>query len=97
MYSAHTTTTSGMGGVGKTMSAAALCRDAAMMPMRRAIKGLVLMSADLEAMGRSVALGRVPLVWSSVAYPSLKPLAAWSRDLIQRWQQLLASLETMLS
>merc|ERR1719198_1764698 len=48
------------------------------------IKGLVLMSADLEAMGRSVALGRVPLVWSSVAYPSLKPCGPWVADLLKR-------------
>merc|ERR1719502_1551670 len=52
--------------------------------LRRAIKGLVLMSADLEAMGRSVALGRVPLVWTSVAYPSLKPCGPWVADLLKR-------------
>ena len=35
-------------------------------------------------MGRSVALGRVPLVWSSVAYPSLKPCGPWVADLLKR-------------
>ena len=32
--------------------------------------------------------GLVPPSWLS-AYPSLKPLASWSRDLITRWQQLM--------
>jgi dynein heavy chain len=52
--------------------------------VQRAIKGLVVMSAELEAMGNSMVVGKVPTMWSAVAYPSLKPLGSWVSDLLQR-------------
>ena len=47
------------------------------------IKGLVVMSSDLDEVYGSILNGTVPPAWLKT-YPSLKPLAAWSRDLIQR-------------
>ncbi|KAL0879698.1 hypothetical protein ABMA27_003413, partial [Loxostege sticticalis] len=52
----------------------------------KALKGLVVMSEALESMAGSLARNAVPLMWSSKAYPSLKPLAAWVKDLILRVQ-----------
>lgn len=54
-----------------------------------AIKGLVVLSAELEAMGESLVNGHVPARWSAVAYPSLKPLGSWVKDLLARvaWVQ----------
>jgi dynein heavy chain len=52
--------------------------------VQRAIKGLVVMSAELEGMGNSMVVGKVPSMWSAVAYPSLKPLGSWVSDLLQR-------------
>jgi len=52
--------------------------------LQRALKGLVVLSAELEAMGNAVFDQRVPSTWTSAAYPSLKPLSPWFKDLIQR-------------
>lgn len=52
--------------------------------IQRALKGLVVLSSELEAMGNFMFDQRVPLVWSSVAYPSLKPLNSWYADLLLR-------------
>ena len=50
----------------------------------KALKGLVVMSADLEAMLISLYTNQVPALWAKRAYPSLKPLAAWVDDLAAR-------------
>ena len=52
--------------------------------LQKAIKGLVLLSSDLEQMGYSMIEGAVPEAWTAVSYPSLKPLGGWVNDLIQR-------------
>jgi len=50
----------------------------------KAIKGLVVMSAELDAMFGSMLKNQVPALWSKVAYPSLKPLSGWMKDLLVR-------------
>lgn len=50
----------------------------------KALKGLVVMSNELEAIANSIAVNQVPSSWSSVAYPSMKPLSAWVGDLMDR-------------
>lgn len=52
--------------------------------LQRALKGLVVLSAELEAMGSAVFDQRVPAMWTAAAYPSLKPLSPWFKDLLQR-------------
>lgn len=52
----------------------------------KALKGLVVMSQELEAIASSVAVNQVPNSWASKAFPSMKPLAAWVDDLMARLQ-----------
>jgi dynein heavy chain len=52
--------------------------------VRKAMKGLVVMSAELEQVFHAMSDGRVPGMWAAVAYPSLKPLGTWVADLVQR-------------
>ena len=54
--------------------------------LSKALKGLVVMSSDLEAISTSIAMNQVAAAWASKAYPSLKPLAAWVDDLLLRLQ-----------
>ncbi|XP_041639844.1 dynein heavy chain 1, axonemal [Cheilinus undulatus] len=50
----------------------------------KALKGLVVMSSELELMANSLFNNLVPDMWKAKAYPSLKPLASWVSDLLQR-------------
>jgi dynein heavy chain len=52
--------------------------------LQRALKGLVVLSADLESMGGACFDQRVPGTWTDVSYPSLKPLSPWFKDLLER-------------
>ena len=50
----------------------------------KALKGLVVMSPDLEAVTTSLFNKQVPDMWAGKAYPSLKPLSGWVTDLLAR-------------
>jgi dynein heavy chain len=50
----------------------------------KALKGLVVMSSELESIANSIAVNQVPKSWASVAYPSMKTLTAWVDDLMER-------------
>ncbi|XP_074657783.1 dynein axonemal heavy chain 2-like [Tubulanus polymorphus] len=51
--------------------------------LEKGIQGLVVMSNELEDIFNCIFDARVPPSWLK-AYPSMKPLAAWTRDLVQR-------------
>lgn len=50
----------------------------------QAIKGLVVMSNEMEDMYASFLTQRLPAKWTGCAYPCLKPLNSWVTDFIQR-------------
>jgi dynein heavy chain len=52
--------------------------------LKRAIKGLIVMSGPLEEMFKCFVFQQIPPVWEAVAFPSLKPLAAWQADFFKR-------------
>lgn len=52
--------------------------------LQKALKGLVVMSEPLEKASNALFNNAVPDMWQKVAYPSLKPLAAWVVDLVAR-------------
>ena len=55
--------------------------------LQKGIKGLVVMSADLDLIFDALNNGKVPSQWLKT-YPSLKPLGNWTRDLLLRIDQL---------
>lgn len=52
--------------------------------LMKAIKGLVIMSPELDLMYTALMKNQVPPNWAEIAYPSLKGLASWIKDLGQR-------------
>ncbi|XP_075968107.1 dynein axonemal heavy chain 2 [Anarhichas minor] len=61
--------------------------------LEKGIRGLVVMSSSLEETFRYIHDARVPPLWEK-AYPSLKPLAAWIRDLSLRVSEFARWAET---
>jgi dynein heavy chain len=52
--------------------------------VQKALKGLVVMSGELEDLGNSMVNGKVPKIWTKVSYPSLKGLGPWVSDFLDR-------------
>jgi len=60
---------------------------------RKALKGLVVMSEDLEKMGNQLFVNVVPDMWGNKGFLSLKPLSSWQLDLDDRLKFLSGWIE----
>jgi dynein heavy chain len=58
--------------------------DANLKDFRKAIKGLIVMTADLEALGKSMFVNEQPDLWVKKGPLSLKPLSSWYLDILDR-------------
>ena len=58
--------------------------NASLASLLKALKGLVVMTADLEAMADGLYSNQVSAMWMKAAYPSLKPLSSFVDDLVKR-------------
>jgi len=52
--------------------------------LQKAVKGLVVMSTDLEGVMNAMLINKLPAFWEKVSYPSLKPLSSYIAELLER-------------
>ena len=52
------------------------------------LKGDLVMSEALDALASAIASDRVPSTWATIAFPSLRPLSSWIKNLAARHAQL---------
>eukprot|EP00826_Nyctotherus_ovalis_P007370 TRINITY_DN11830_c0_g1_i3.p1 TRINITY_DN11830_c0_g1~~TRINITY_DN11830_c0_g1_i3.p1 ORF type:complete len:505 (-),score=94.23 TRINITY_DN11830_c0_g1_i3:62-1576(-) len=55
-----------------------------LLSLHSALKGEVVLSKDLDEIAQSISHNIVPSLWYTHAYPSLKPLSSWMKDLEER-------------
>ena len=52
--------------------------------IRKAVKGLVVMSSELEGLGNNMFYGQIPVMWKGKSFASLKPLGGYIQNFLER-------------
>ena len=52
--------------------------------IKKAVKGLVVMSAALDGLGKNLFFGQIPVMWKPKTFASLKPLGSYVNDFLER-------------
>lgn len=50
----------------------------------KAVDGFVVMTNDLDEVFNSMFNNKIPKLWETYSYPSLKPLGSYLKDLLER-------------
>jgi dynein heavy chain len=58
--------------------------DRSLSDIKKAIKGVIVMSPELDAMYTAILNNQIPPNWMKCGYPSLKPLGSWFQDMLLR-------------
>lgn len=58
--------------------------DGSLIDLKKAIRGMIVMSSDLDAMYTAFLNNQLPGLWEIVSFASLKSLGSWVNDLIYR-------------
>jgi dynein heavy chain len=64
--------------------------------IQKAVKGLLLMSSELEVAFNQMFNGATPDMWIKSSYPSLKPLGAYVNDLVERLKFFQLWVDTVI-
>ncbi|BBM97612.1 dynein axonemal heavy chain [Marchantia polymorpha subsp. ruderalis] len=56
--------------------------------VQKTLKGLVVMSSEIEKLATSMFLGRMPAMWAPFSYPTMKPLLSYAAELYERLKML---------